>query len=189
MNRDSLLTIGLHREQSLQRGYSMASSKILTIKTRLELLDHVDPVAAALFGAGILQKFKNGEVVRLPPTADAVEVTCDETQAGYAKEGFVAAGFEVPTAAGPAPRPAEDNPITLTVTPALPDTDPNYPLGAEATGRLAAKALYGACVTQPIPPNNDAYLGDPATSMQVRCNQADVAATTRGFGAAKFIVK
>ena len=167
----------------------MASSKILTIKPHLELLDHVGPPATALFGAGILQQFDDGEVVRIPATPDAVEVTCDVARSGYAKEGFLVAGFEVPTAAGSAPRPPENNPVTLTVTPALPDTDKNYPVGAEATGRLAAKALYGSCVTQPIPPNDDAYLGDPGTSMQVRCNQADVTAVARGFGAVKFTVK
>jgi len=167
----------------------MAASKILTIKPRIELLDHVAPAATALFGAGILKQFSSGEVVQIPPTADAVEVTCDVDQSGYAKEGFLQAGFEVPTSADPAPRPALDNPVILTVTPGLPDTDANYPLGAEATGRLAAKALYGACVTQPIPPNGDAYLGDPGTSMQVNCNQSNVATATRGFGAVKFTVK
>ena len=161
---------------------------ILTVKPRLETLAHSGDAAVALFGAGILQKFADGTVLRIPATSDAVEVTCDVAHGAYAKEGFVAAGFEVPTPAGSVNPPVTNNPMTLTVTPALPDDGNNYPLGVEATGRVAAKALFGAGVTRPIPPNNDAYLGDPGTSMQVRCDQTGVAVVTRGFLAVKFTV-
>ena len=162
---------------------------ILTVKPRLETLAHSGDAAVALFGAGILQKFADGTVLRIPATSDAVEVTCDVAQGPYAKAGFVAAGFEVPTPTDPATRPVKNNPLTITVTPALPDEDQNYPLGAEATGLVAAKALFGACVTQPIPPNDDPYADDPGTSMQVRCDQTDVALATRGFFAVKFTVE
>jgi hypothetical protein len=159
---------------------------ILQVRARQETLDHVGDAVAALIGCGILKVFPDGEPVHVPP-AQAAEVTCDDNLAGYAKAGFYAAGFEVPTPTGPAPAPPQNNLITLTVTPAKPDTPENYPLGAQESGTLAAKALNGAYVTQPVGPNADAYIGDPGTSMQVCCNQADVPRVQGGFGAAKFV--
>ena len=160
---------------------------ILTVRPRLATLDHVGDAVAALLGAGILQVFPDGEPVHIPPV-EAVEVTCDTAQGGYAKAGFYAAGFEIPTATGPAAAPPSNNPTTLTVTPALPDTSENYPLGAAESGTTAAKTLCGAYVTQPIGANGDPYIGDPGTSMQVSCNQADVPRVRSAFGAAKFKV-
>jgi hypothetical protein len=163
--------------------------KVIQVRAHLEPLNHVKDALSALLGAGVAKMFDDGEPFHIPP-AQAIEVNCDVDKAGYAKAGFYAAGFEVPTATGPAVAPAEDNPMILTVTPSLPDTFKNYPLGPEESGTLAAKALRGAFVTLPIGPNGDPYLGDnPGTSMQVRCNSADVQRVTRGFAAANFIAE
>ena len=160
--------------------------KVIQVRARQEPLTHVKDALAALIGAGVAKVFDDGEPMHIPP-APAIEVNCDVDKAGYAKAGFYAAGFEVPTPTGSANGPAEDNPVILAVARSLPDTFENYPLGAEESGTLAAKALCGAFVTLPIGPNGDPYIGDnPGTSMQVRCNSADVPRVKRGFGAAKF---
>ncbi len=137
---------------------------ILTVRPGRQTLDHVGDAVAALIGAGILQVFPDGEPVHIPPLQGA-EVTCDTAQGGYAKAGLYAAGFEIPTATEPATAPAQNNPVTLTVTLALPDTFANYPLGASNSGTTAAQALCGAYVTIPIGANGDPYVGDPGTSM------------------------
>jgi hypothetical protein len=158
---------------------------ILTVRSRLETLDHVAPAAEALYGAGILKLFDDGELVRVPP-ALAAEVTCGKSQGGYAKLGFYSAGFDVQTSTEPAPAPAPSNVVTVTVKPSLADTIKNYPIGAAESGMIAAKALCGAHVTQPIGANSDPCEGDPATSMQVSCYGSDVARVQSAFRAAFF---
>jgi hypothetical protein len=158
---------------------------ILSVRPGFLPLDHAGDAVAALFGTALLNYFDDCEPVHYPPIK-AIEVTCDTSQGPYAKAGFVAAGFRVPTATGPAHAPATKNPVTLTVTPSLPDTFKNYPLGASESGMIAAKTLRGAFVTLAIGSNDDPYDGDPGTSMQVRCNQADIDRVKGGFGAAKF---
>src|SRR5208282_1627590 len=158
---------------------------ILQVRQHLEPLNHVGDAVAALIGSGVLKVFPDKEPIHYPP-ARAIEVNCDDDQGGYAKAGFYAAGFEVPTATGAAHAQPVKDPVTLTATPTLKDTFKNYPLGPQESGMLAAKALCGAYVTQPIGPNGDSYIGDPGTSMQVSCNQADVPRVKRGLRAAKF---
>src|SRR5215470_9447435 len=97
---------------------------ILTVRAGQETLDHASDAVAVLIGAGILRVFDDGEPVRIPP-GEAIEVTCDANQAGYAKAGLVAAGFEVPTATEPAQPPPQNSIVTLTVTPTLPDNFQN----------------------------------------------------------------
>jgi hypothetical protein len=153
---------------------------ILTVHPRLETLDHMGPVATALLGAGILNLFEDGGLVRSPAA-----VTCDKDQGGYAKKAFNDAGFDVPTPTEPAPAPPPSGIVTLTVKPLLSDTD--YPLGAAESGMLAAKALCGAYVTQPIGSNGDPFDGDPGTSMQVNCYKSDLQRALKGFHEALFI--
>jgi hypothetical protein len=50
----------------------------------------------------------------------------------------------------------------------------------------AAKALCGAYVTQTIGANDDPYIGDPATSMQVCCNKVDIPRVIGGFAYTRF---
>lgn len=157
---------------------------ILTVRARLETLDHVGPAAEALLGAGILNLFDDGELVRVPPAA-AAAVICDTAQGGYAKAGFYAAGFDVPGATEPAPAPALGDIVTLTVKPALPDTLTYYPIGAGESGMIAAKTLCGAFVTQPT--DGQPYDGDPGTSMQVSCYRSDLQRALKGFHEALFV--
>jgi hypothetical protein len=102
------------------------------------------------------------------------------------KAAFVAVKFQILEGVGPLDRPQKTNVKSHTVTPALPDD--KYPLGAEATGRAAAKALCGACLTQPIPPDDDPFKGDPGVSMQIACDESDKANVIAGFGAVGFVV-
>ena len=165
---------------------------IIKVEPRQAILDHLLPAALALIGAGILKFFIDDgkEVpVRITPAGTAGQVTCDTTQGGYAKAGLYAAGFDIPTATGPAPAPGKIDVVTLTVVPALPDgiDDQHYPgIGAAEFGMTAAKALCGAFVTQTIGPNNDPYIGDPGTSMQVCCNRVDVPRVIGGFAYTRF---
>jgi hypothetical protein len=65
--------------------------------------------------------------------------------------------------------------------------DPKYyPIGVAESGTLAAKALCGAYVTQPIGAGGDPYDGDPGTTMQVSCYKSDLQRTLRGFHEALF---
>jgi len=164
---------------------------IIQVRSHQEPLGHVGAALAALLGAAVAKVFvgndayKNVDPYRIPP-ANAIEVNCDDNKAGYAKRGFETAGFQVPTASGVAHDPGPNDPVTLTVTPSKEDTIKNYPLGIQEWGMIAAKALFGAFVTQPIGPNADPYVGDPGTSMQVSCNRADIQRVQGGFGAANF---
>jgi hypothetical protein len=165
---------------------------IISVRQRVEPLTNVGAALAALLGAGVAKVFgspekeKNVDPYRIPP-ARAIEVNCDDEKAGYAKAGFYAAGFEVPTATGAAPEPEGNDLVVLTVTPAKLDNLQNYPLGREQWGIIAAKALQGAFVTRPIGQNGDAYIGDePGKSMQVSCYRADVPRVKGGFFAANF---
>jgi hypothetical protein len=161
---------------------------IITVARRQQKLDHLLAAALALIGAGVLNLFDDKEPVRTPGGTRG-QVTCNVSRGGYAKAGLYAAGFNIPTATEPAPGPGKNDVVTLTVVPALPDGIDNdhYPaIGAAEFGMTAAKALYGAYVTQTIGPNDDLYLGDPATSMQVCCNKVDVPRVIGGFQVARF---
>lgn len=102
------------------------------------------------------------------------------------KAAFVAVKFQVLEGVGPLVRPTKTKIKSHTVTPAL--SDDQYPLGAEATRRAAAKGLCGACLTQPIPPEDDPFKGEPGVSMQILCDDSDVANVTAGFGGVGFRV-
>jgi hypothetical protein len=163
---------------------------VIKVEPKGEQLDHLLPAALALIGAGVLKLFPGEVPVRITPAGTAGQVTCETAQGGYAKAGLYSAGFDVPTATGPAPAPPKDNVLTfLNVVPALPDGIDNdhYPaIGAAEFGMAAAKALCGAFVTQTIGANDDPYTGDPGTSMQVCCNEADVPRVISGFQVVRF---
>lgn len=171
---------------------------IILVKQKQEPLANVTEALAALIGSGVVSTFKNPDDptgkdpfgLRIPATTQDVEVICDDNKAGYAKAGFYAAGFDVPTGTGAAPDPGENDPVTLTVTASNPEKKDDlefYPIGIGEGAVMAAKALCGAFVTRPIGPNRDSYIGDnPYTSIQVSCNSADVLRVKRGFGAAHF---
>ncbi len=173
---------------------------IILVRQRVEPLTSVSAALAALLGAGVAKTFampgapgvqdssrpNYPDPFRIPP-AQAIQVDCDDDKAGYAKAGFYAAGFEVPTATGAAHDPGANDAVTLAVTHANPDNLQDYPLGIGQCAILAAKALCGAYVTRPIAPNDDPYIGDdPDTSIQVSCNSADVQRVKGGFAAAHF---
>ena len=168
---------------------------IILVKQRQEPLGNVAEALAALIGSGVVSTFKNPDdpegkdpfALRIPATTQGIEVICDDNKAGYAKAGFFAAGFQVPTGTGGAHDPGDIDPVTLTVTPSMEDSLKNYPIGIGQGAIMAAKALCGAYVTRPIGSNGDSYIGDnPETSIQVSCNSADVPRVKRGFGAAHF---
>ena len=165
---------------------------IILVRQGLEQLTNVTDALAALIGCGVVSTFgnpddpKHPDPFRIPPTK-AIQVICDDDKAGYAKAGFHAAGFEVPTATGPANDPGDIDPVTLTVTPAKEDSLKDYPIGIGPGAIMAAKALCGAFVTRPIGPGGYPYIGDdPETSIQVSCNKADIPRVKGGFFAAHF---
>jgi hypothetical protein len=158
---------------------------ILLVRQGLEQLTDVTDALLALLGSGVLSTF-DGDPFGIPPTK-AIEVVCDDDKAGYAKAGFQAAGFEVPTFTGAAHDPGDSDPVILTVTPTKEDVVKFYPIGIGPGAIMAAKALCGAYVTRPIGDNSDSYSGnDPETSIQVRCNRADIPRVKGGFAVAYF---
>ena len=168
------------------------NSMILIVKQRVELLSNVADALAVLIGCGLVGTFTipedpdNKDPFRIPPT-QAIQVICDNDKAGYVKAGFYAAGFEVPTAAGAAHDPGDDDPVTLTVTPSKEDSLKDYPIGIGNGAIVAAKALRGAYVTRTIGSNDDPFEGNqPEKSIRVRCNRVDVERVRSGFYAAHF---
>ena len=166
---------------------------IVLVKQRLEPLTNVAEALAALIGSGVVRTFKDPDdpthpdPFRVPATTRGIEVICDDDKAGYAKAGFYAAGFEVPTATGAAHNPGDIDPVTITLTRAKEDSLQDYPIGIGPGAIMAAKALCGAYVTRPIGSNGDSYIGDdPETSIQVSCNKADIPRVKGGFFAAHF---
>src|SRR6266478_1445521 len=149
------------------------SPMIILVEQHLEPLTNVAEALAALIGSGVVSTFNNPDdptgkdpfALRVPATTRGIEVICDDNKAGYAKAGFHAAGFEVPTGTGAAHDPGDIDPVTLTVTPAKEDSLQDYPIGIGPGGIMAAKALCAAYVTRPIGSNGDSYIGDdPETS-------------------------
>ena len=162
---------------------------IITVVPKTQQLDHLLPAALALIGAGVLKFFDDEKKVPVRNAGTRGLVTCDVPQGGYAKAGLYLAGFDIPTATGPAHDPGRNDVVTLTVIPALPDGIDNdhYPsIGAAEFGLSAANALCGAFVTRTIGPNDDPYIGDPGTSMQVCCNKVDVPRVITGFAYSRF---
>jgi hypothetical protein len=165
---------------------------ILTVSAGKETdLELAGIAAAAICGGGVTQPFpppKQGDpplpARPAPVGGGGIEVQADVDNAPFAKAAFVAVGFYVRTATGPLKPPVKPNLTILNVTPMLPDD--KYPVGAETTGRVAATALCGACVTQPFPEGGDPYSGDPAQSMQVSCDTDDVPRVAGGFAAVGF---
>lgn len=165
---------------------------IILVKQRIEPLGRVAHALAALIGSGVVSTFenpedpKNPDPFRIPATTQGIEVICDDDKAGDAKAGFYESGFQVPTATGSAHDPGDINPVNLTVTPAQEDNQVNYPTGIGQGAIMAAKALHGAFVTRSIG-QDQAFIGDdPDTSIQVRCNQADIQRVQGGFLASHF---
>ena len=167
---------------------------IILVKQRVEPVRNVPDALAALIGSGVVSTFQDPDdpenthpdPFRIPVTTQAISVICDNNKAGYAKAGFNEAGFQVPTATGAAHDPGDNDPVTLTVTPAQADEVKYYPVGIGPGAIMAAKALHGAFVTRSIG-DDQAYIGDnPETSIQVRCNRANVQAVKYGFGLAFF---
>jgi len=151
-------------------------------------------VAVSLFAAGLTQGFPDPQfpddptkLVAYRETGAAgggIQVQSSVDNGPFVKAAFVAVKFQILEGVGRLVRPPKTNVKSHTVTPAAPDD--KYPLGAEATGRAAATALCGACLTQPIPPDNDPFTGDPGVSMQIACDESDKARVIAGFGAVGF---
>ena len=157
---------------------------VLLVRQGLEQLTNVTDALVVLLGSGVLSTF-DGDPFGIPPTK-AIEVVRADANAAYAKAGFQAAGFEVPTFTGAAHDPGDSDPVTLTVTPTQKDDVKHYPIGIGPGAIMAAKALHGAFVTRSIG-DDQAYIGDdPETSIQVRCNRANIEAVQAGFGLAFF---
>jgi len=163
---------------------SLVDEMLLEVRGRLETIDKVGAAAGPLFGSGFLIPFPDGDTFKVGPVRGQIEFWCKIARAPYAKAGFYAAGFFARTATGPTHFPKDLKPEPYKVKRALPDTDENYPFGAETHGRLAALALCGAGVTQ-LNDNNDAYSGDPATEMRVMCDKRYLTAATGGFWLAR----
>ena len=151
-------------------------------------------VATALFKAGLTQGFPDplypDDPTKLTPYRETgaagggIQVQSSVANAPFVKAGFVAVKFQILEGVGPLVRSPKTNIKSHTVTPAAPDDQ--YPLGAEATGRAAAKGLCGACLTQPIPPDDDPFTGDPGVSMQIACDESDKASVIAGFAGVGF---
>jgi hypothetical protein len=149
--------------------------------------------AGALFGAGLTQGFPSHDPnnpKKLDPYRETgaagggIQVQCTVSNGPFVRAAFVAVKFQVLESVGHLHRPQPTDVRPHTVTPALPDE--KYPLGREATGRVAATALCAACVTQGIPPGNDPFTGDPAVSMRVDCDESQKATVITAFGAVHF---
>jgi hypothetical protein len=148
-------------------------------------------VATSLFAAGLTQGFPDPED---PKTLDAyretgadgggIQVQSSVANGPFVKAAFVAVKFQILEGVGPLVPSPKTNVNSHTVTPAAPNDQ--YPEGAEATGRAAATGLCGACLTQPIPPDDDPFTGDPGVSMQIACDDSDKANVIAGFGAVGF---
>jgi hypothetical protein len=144
--------------------------------------------ATALFGGGLTLGFPSHDPdnkKKLDPFRETgaagggIQVQCVVSNGPFVKAAFVAVKFRVLESAGQL-HPVQPTDVrSHTVTPALPDA--NYPLGAEATGRVTATALCAACLTQGIPPDNDPFTGDPAQSMQIACDESQKAAVIAAF--------
>jgi len=153
-------------------------------------------VAIVLFKAGLTQGFPDpqypNDLTKLTPYRETgaagggIQVQSSVANGPFVKAAFVAVKFQILQSVGPLVPPPKTNVKSHTVTPAL--SDDKYPLGAEATGRAAATGLCGACLTQPIPPEDDPFTGDPGASMQILCDDSDVANVTAGFGSVGFRV-
>jgi hypothetical protein len=163
---------------------SFVNEMLLTVRSKKEDVNKVGAAVGPLAAAGFLLKFADGEYFHLPPVRGAVEVWCETALGPYAKEGFIQAGFEVTTPAGPVDYPTGLQPVPLNVKRALPDIDDNYEFGADTAGRIAALALCGAGVTQ-LDSNGDAYSGDTGNTMQLVSDPRYFQAVTMGFWAAK----
>jgi hypothetical protein len=154
-------------------------------------------VAVSLLAAGLTQGFpdpqypddpKKRVAYRETGTAGGgIQVQSSVANGPFVKAAFVAVKFQILQGVGRLVPPPKTNVSSHTVTPVL--SDDKYPLGAEATGRAAAKALCGACLTQPIPPDDDPFTGDPGVSMQIACDESDKANVIAGFGAVAFLVR
>jgi hypothetical protein len=149
--------------------------------------------AVALFGAGLTQGFpshdpndpkKLDKYRETGAAGGGIQVQCTVSNGPFVRAAFVAVKFQVLESVGQLVRPQPTDVRPHTVTPAQPDE--KYPLGAETTGRVAATALCGACVTQGIPPGNDPFDGDPAVSMRVDCAESQKATVIAAFGAVGF---
>jgi hypothetical protein len=150
-------------------------------------------VATALFGAGLTQGFpdpkdKTKLVAFRETGADGggIQVQSSVANGPFVKAAFVAVKFQILEGVGPLVPCPKTNVTYYTVTPLAPDDQ--YPEGAEATGRATATGLCGACLTQPIPPDDDPFKGDPGVSMQILCDDSDKASVIRGFVAVAFRV-
>jgi hypothetical protein len=150
-------------------------------------------VASSLFAAGLTQGFPDSEdatkLVAYRETGTdggGIQVQSSVANGPFVKAAFVAVKFQILEGVGPLVPCPKTNINSHTVTPAA--TDDKYPLGADATGRAAATALCGACLTQPIPPYDDPFTGDPGVSMQIACDDSDKASVIKGFGAVAFRV-
>ncbi|HXN14571.1 MAG TPA: hypothetical protein VN865_15760 [Candidatus Acidoferrales bacterium] len=148
-------------------------------------------VATALFAAGLTQGFPDSEdstkLVAYRETGAAgggIQVQSSVANGPFVKAAFVAVKFQILEGVGALVPCPKTNVKSHTVTPALPDNQ--YPEGTEATGRAAATGLCGACLTQPIPPDDDPFKGDPGVSMQILCDDSDKASVIKGFGAVGF---
>ena len=151
-------------------------------------------VATVLFKAGLTQGFPDPQfpddktkLVAYRETGAAgggIQIQSSVANGPFVKAAFVAVKFQILQGVGPLVPPPTTNVKSHTVTPAAPDD--KYPLGADATGRAAAKALCGACLTQPIPPDDDPFTGDPGVSMQIECDESVKASVIAGFGAVGF---
>ena len=167
---------------------------IILVKQRVEPVRNVPDALAALIGSGVVSTFKDPDdpenthpdPFRISVSTQGIEVICDDNKAGFAKAGFNEAGFQVPTATGAAHDPGESDPVTLTVTPAQADDVKYYPVGIGPGAIMAAKALHGAFITRSIG-DDQAFIGDnPETSIQVRCNRANMPAVQNSFRLAFF---
>jgi hypothetical protein len=151
-------------------------------------------VATSLFAAGLNQGFPDppkNPTKRVPyretgTDGGGIQVQSSTADGPFVKAAFVAVKFQILEGVGRLDRPEKTNVNSHTVTPAL--SDDKYPLGAEATGRAAATGLCAACLTQPIPPDDDPFKGDPGVSMRIDCDESDKANVTAGFGAVGFVV-
>jgi len=148
-------------------------------------------VATSLFAAGLTQGFPDSEdptklVAYRETGADGggIQVQSSVANGPFVKAAFVAVKFQILEGVGRLVPVPKNNIKSHVVTPAQPDD--KYPLGAEATGRAAATALCGAGLTQPIPPGNDPFTGDPGVSMQIACDESDKVSVIKGFGAVGF---
>lgn len=148
--------------------------------------------ATAIYGAGLTQGFPSEDPANpetLVPYRETgvagggIQVQCTVDNGPFVRAAFVAVGFQTIEPVEPLHPKPPSNVRPHTVTPAAPDNQ--YPSGAEATGRISATALCGACVTQPNA-NDDPYDGDPASSMQVSCCDTDIQNAAKGFGAVGF---